>query len=125
LDYEDGRLAARRLNERRADALKDLERATETLVDAEREYREDRSRRIVEATGTSIEKKEFVDGKTAVSRAKRDGAEWAVKLVQEKLAELDGQRASLHRLIEWSMRLDPRAAEVYAQRMDSRRTTVN
>ena len=117
LDYESGRLAAKTLNERRAAARSDLETATGKLVDAERDYRKRRAERIGVAKGTVDEKKAWLDGDTADLRAKRDGAEWAVKIVQERLAELDAQRASLHRLLEWSMRLDPMAAEVYAQRL--------
>lgn len=116
LDYESGRLAAKTLNERRAAARSDLESATDRLCDAERDYRKERARRIGEASGTVDEKKVWLDSETADLRHARDGAEWAVKIIQERLAELDAQRASLHRLLEWSMRLDPMAAEVFAQR---------
>jgi len=116
LDYESGRLAAKTLNDRRVLARQELEKATEKLVDAERDYRKGRARKIGDATGTALEKKEWLDGETADLRHKRDGAEWAVKIIQERLAELDAQRASLHRLLEWSARLDPHAAELFAQR---------
>lgn len=114
IDYEDGRAALKEINLRRSAAREDLEKATGMLVDAERDYRKLRAEKIGQAEGTAVEKKEWLDGETADARHKRDGAEWAVKIVQERLAELDAQRASLHRLIEWSMKFDPLAAQTHA-----------
>lgn len=34
-----------------------------------------------------------------------------VKVYQELLAEVDGERATFHRLVEWSMKLDAFATE--------------
>lgn len=115
IDYEDGRAALKEINLRRSTARDDLEEATEKLIDAERDYRKGRAEKIVKAEGTALEKKEWLDGETADLRHRRDGAEWAVKIIQERLAELDAQRASLHRLIEWSMKFDPLAAQTHAQ----------
>jgi septal ring factor EnvC (AmiA/AmiB activator) len=116
IDYEDGRMALKTINERRTVAREDLENATGKLIDAERDYRKERARLIGEASGTALEKKEWLDGKTADKRHERDGCEWAVKIIQERLEELDAQRASLHRLIEWSIQLDPTVAEARAHR---------
>jgi hypothetical protein len=115
LDYESGRVALKTINSRRMDALRDLENATQELTEAERAYRKERARVIGDLDGTALEKQVKLDGDTADFRHRRDGAEWAVKIIQERLRELDGQRASLHRLVEWSSRFDPHAAEVFAQ----------
>jgi chromosome segregation ATPase len=116
IDFEDARQALKEIGRRRVSARQDLEKATGELVDAERDYRKERARKIGDATGTAVEKKEWLDGQTADLRHRRDGLEWTVKIIQERLADLDGQRASLHRLVEWSAALDPTVAEVWAQR---------
>lgn len=112
LDYEDARAAMKALAQSRKVAREGFEEATQKLVDAEREYRKGRSLARVECEATTAaDRKEEIDGKTADLRHERDGAEWAVKIAQEKLEEIDAQRASVHRLVEWSMKLDPFAQE--------------
>ena len=123
IDYEDARQALKALAQQRKTYRQELEEATSRLVDSEREYRRGRATARVkcEAT-TAADRKEEIDGATADLRHVRDGAEWGVKIVQEKLEEIDAQRASVHRLVDWSMKLDPFAQEqrdrvpVHAQR---------
>lgn len=112
LDYEDGREAMKALAEQRKAARRGFEKATQALVDAELEYRKGRSlARVSCESTTAADRKEEIDGATADLRHTRDGAEWGVKIAQEKLEEVDAQRASVHRLVEWSMKLDPFAQE--------------
>lgn len=112
IDFEDGREALSELANRRKNTRLELERETETLIDAERDYRKGRASARVNATSTTaLDRKDEIDSATADLRHARDGAEWRVKISQEKLEEIDAQRASMHRLVDWSMRLDPFATE--------------
>lgn len=112
LDFEDAREAMKALAEQRKKTRGEFEQATGRLVDAEREYRKGRALARVKCEGsTAADRKDEIDAATADLRHVRDGAEWAVKICQEKLQEIDAQRASVHRLVEWSMRLDPFAQE--------------
>jgi hypothetical protein len=117
LDYEDGRAAASELNRRRVDARKDLEKHIDARIEAETVYRKARALKRLEVTATDGPgRKEQVDAWTTDEWAAKEKAQRAVDITKEKLEEIDGQRASLHRLIEWSQQLDPTVAEARAQR---------
>lgn len=112
IDFEDAREALKALASKRKAYRKELEKATSRLVEAERDYRKGRATARVQCESTTAaDRKEEIDGNTADLRHARDGAEWGVKIVQEKLEEIDAQRASVHRLVDWSMKLDPFAQE--------------
>lgn len=117
IDYEDAREALRKLAEQRREALQDLETESFALVDAERDYRKGRAEARVSCKGTTAaDRKDEIDSATADLRHTRDGARMRVDIVKEKLEEVDGQRASVHRLVDWSAQLDPLVAEARGQR---------
>jgi predicted NAD/FAD-binding protein len=118
LDYESGRTAGSELNRRRVEARRALEDAIKTRIEAETVYRKARATKRLEADASDAPgRKEQIDAWTADEWEAREKAQMAVDIWKERLEEIDGQRATLHRLLEWSMRLDPAAAEVQAQRM--------
>ena len=118
LDYESGRAASAELNRRRVDARKQLQTATEKRIELETVYRKARATKRLEVTATDGPgRKEQVDAWTTEEWQAKENQQAVVDMWKERLEEIDGQRASLHRLIEWSMKLDPLAAEIHAQRM--------
>lgn len=119
LDYESGRTAASELNRRRITARQELQTAIGERIEAETAYRRARATKRLEVTATDGPgRKEQVDAWTAGEWQLREKAQMKVDILKEKLEEIDGQRASLHRLIEWSMQLDPTVAEARAQRRE-------
>lgn len=117
LDYEDGREALKEINRRRQQTRLELETATGERIDAETLYRKARATKRLEVTASDGPgRKEQVDAWTTDEWAVRERAQQKVDILKEKLEEIDGQRASLHRLVEWSAQLDPTVAEARAQR---------
>ncbi|MGH2955105.1 MAG: hypothetical protein ACRDK9_14020 [Solirubrobacterales bacterium] len=111
LSYEEAREAARVFAEQRQEARQMLESAYAELAQAEHDYRLERRRTRATAQGkTGKERDEHVDAETAGHRLERDRANFKVKLIGERLAEIDGTRASLHQLIAWSAKVDPDAS---------------
>jgi hypothetical protein len=130
LDMEDARRAARAFGEMRRwarrqleDTIADLDKKHDALADAERAYRKARAEAYVQVDAkTAGERDAKVDADSAQKRYDRDLAEGLVKaqkerikLAEERLAEIDGERASFHRLVEWSMRVDAFAQESRSQ----------
>jgi hypothetical protein len=112
LDVDDARTAARTLAEQRKEARRFLEQRIERAADAKREYRKALAQAFVTADGSTAAQREANAKEVAADMEyQRDLAEGMVKVAHEKLAEIDGERASLHRLLEWSMRVDPNARE--------------
>lgn len=126
LDMSDAREATRAISRQRRDARKLLEGAIDDYESAladeatkERDYRKLKAEKWLRAEGDTAKAKEaWVDAESADARYQRDlatglvkGALQRVRLAEEKLAEVDGERASLHRLLEWSARVDPFAQE--------------
>lgn len=122
----DAREAARAISGQRRNAralleaaIDDLESALANEAEKERSYRKLKAEKWLRAEGDTAKAKEaWVDAESAQARYERDiasglvkGAQQRVRLAEEKLAEVDGERASLHRLLEWSMRVDPFAQE--------------
>lgn len=122
LDYESGRAASSELNRRRVDARKQLQAATEKRIELETLYRKARARAHVEGIeGKDAEaRKDALNDKVNAEWQARENQQAVVDMWKERLEEIDGQRASLHRLIEWSAQLDPAVAEVWAQRREQR-----
>jgi hypothetical protein len=124
LDYEDARSAARTFAEQRSEARKMLESAYGELAEGEANYR--RARRRARAEAPRVERGEVtagdrddeVDAATAEERETRDVAKYKVEAIKERLEEIDATRASFHRLIEWSARIDPAAQEDRAPALD-------
>jgi hypothetical protein len=124
LDYEDARAAARQFAEQRSQARQVLEGAYAKLADAERDYRLARARarrdapKVERGEVTAGDRDDAVDAATAEERRERDVARFTVELTKERLEEIDATRASFHRLLEWSAKIDPAAAENRAPRDD-------
>jgi hypothetical protein len=96
----------------RRSARAQLETAIEAHAEAEREYRRGRARAYVTVEAkTAGERDSKVDDMAADLRYVRDVKKGLVDAAKEKLAEVDGERASFHRLLEWSMRVDAFAQE--------------
>lgn len=126
LDMSDAREAARVIARKRkaakdklADAIDDYESALAEEADKERTYRKHKAHLWLKAEGDTAKAKEaWVDAESATARYERDiatglakGALQRIKLAEEELQEVDGERASFHRLVEWSARTDPFAQE--------------
>lgn len=112
LDYESFRDGARDLATRRRAAREQLERAVRDHADAECAYRKGRAQAYVIVDGKTVdEKKVNVDDRTAALASARDIAKGMIEVARELLSEIDAERASLHRLADWSLKLDPAAAE--------------
>lgn len=123
LDYESARSAGSELNRRRVDARHELEKAGEARIAAETALRAARAKALVEGKvdGKNAEaRKILLEDATAQEIAAVDKVQNALDIWTERLKEIDGQRATLHRLIEWSAQLDPAVAEVWAQRREQR-----
>lgn len=123
LQIDEARRACQEIARQRQSARQTFETANEKLANAERDYRKARSVKYVENTGAPSAgmRDALVDAETADERYERDVARGVVEAAQERLKEIDAQRASLHRLIDWSARLDPYAVE---QRHDQVRSAA-
>lgn len=122
LDYEDAREAARTFAEQRQAARQMLESAYAEQAQAEAEYRRAKARCRPKAEGdTAKARDEWVDSETATERQARDEAEFKVKLIRERLEEIDGTRASFHQLLSWSAKVDPNAEDNREPRPELRR----
>lgn len=112
LDADDARQALRMCAENRHQAREWLQRATQDLAEKEKEYRGARARAwTLHTAGPAKQREDEVNDTTAPARYERDVANGIVRAALERIAEVDAERASLHRLIDWSMRLDPHAVE--------------
>lgn len=112
LDYESFRDGARDLAGRRRDARQQLERAVRDHAEAECEYRKARAQAYVVVDGATVAEREVqVDERTAELRMRRDISKGMIDVAREHLAEIDAERASLHRLADWSAKVDPTASE--------------
>lgn len=112
LDAHDAREALRQVAESRRQARDWYMRALANRAEKERDYRKARASTWALSTeGTAKEREDLVNERTSDQRYERDIADGIVRAALERIAEVDGERASLHRLIDWSMRLDPLAAE--------------
>lgn len=117
LDYEDAREAGKLYAKQRRDARENLEAAINTAKEKITAYRKAYALAFVSAQGDTAEaRKADAQSRAADAEAAKWQAEQMVKVAHEKLAEIDGHRATFHRLVEWSKELDPTVAEIRAQR---------
>jgi hypothetical protein len=106
LDQDDARQALHEIAAQRRQAREWYQRALESRADKERDYRKARAAAWAQHTdGTAKEREDRVNDVTADARYDRDVADGIVRAALERLAEVDGERASLHRLCDWSMRM--------------------
>lgn len=110
VSYQQAQDGLHTIARRRREARAELEAAHHALAQAEGEYRVARAEAFdtVDAP-TAAHREAKVDAAVAPYRAARDIAKGRIDTAREAINEIDGERASLHRLIEWSLRLDPTA----------------
>lgn len=113
LQIDEARHACQAIAGQRRAARDQLSAALERLANREREYRKARAVAYVEhASAPSAGMRDaMVDEATADARYERDVAKGMVEAAEQLLSQIDAERASLHRLIDWSARLDPYATE--------------
>lgn len=106
LDHTEARTALRSVAEARRQARDWLQRALQDRADKERAYRQARATAWLTAPeGTAKAREDWVNDHTAQQRYERDVAEGIIKAAYERLQEVDAERASLHRLCDWSIKL--------------------
>jgi hypothetical protein len=106
LDIDDARIASRRLSEQRRAAEQELEKLTEKAADAEATYRKMLARAFVAAEGSTAAEREANARAAVVDHSyARDLSAGMVKVQTERLRGLEGERAMLRALIDWSMRI--------------------
>lgn len=110
VSYQQAQEGLHDIAQRRRAARTELAAAHQALADTEAAYRRARAQAYGSVQGPTAQAREaIVDAQTSGERRARDIAKGRIDVARAALDEIDGERASLHRLIEWSMRLDPTA----------------
>lgn len=114
LDYAGADALLRRARDRIKDAEEELEKRLTEKAEAERDYRKQLSeaylRRKSEGRGSG-EAELLSKGDVTELSFRRDLADGLVKAALEALENRRGDRASLHRLVEWSSKVNPDAEQ--------------
>jgi hypothetical protein len=108
LEFSEARQTGRQIASARREAVDALEKAVLARAEAEAEYHHQRALAMVEMKKDQVavtEAQERVKGEVADHLLAREKAANDVLILQEKLASIDGERATFHRLMEWSMKL--------------------
>lgn len=123
LDMDDARRASHRLAEMRREAERAHEKAVEAAADAERGYRRELARAHIQAEGkTAAEREATARAACADAAYLRDLSAGMVRVAQERLRGLEGERSMLKSLIDLSGRiLDRTEPAVQGQTYGSRR----
>lgn len=105
LDMEESRSAYRRCAELRRATVDELRKAHIELNEAEREYRKQRAARYVanRDAPSAGARDAFVDDESADQRKRRDDAASWIIVLRERLEQIDADRQSLNRLVEYSI----------------------
>jgi hypothetical protein len=114
LDLDDGRRAAARLARQCRDAVDALDRAVQSHAQAELTYRKAHAAKLVELRSEAIPAtlcQDLSKGDPKVGQLKyeRDLAKGIIDVSRERLRQLDGERASLRQLLEWSQKFEARS----------------
>jgi hypothetical protein len=113
LDHTEARAALRECANNRHQARDWLQRATQQRAEKEKAYRKLRAQKWVGAPeGTAKMREDWVNDQSAQARYERDVAVGVIRAAEERLDEIDGERASLHRLIDWSMKIAPLGEQI-------------
>jgi hypothetical protein len=109
LDYDDARAALRECATARRQAREWKQQAMHEAAVAEHNYRKARAEAWARCSSDKIakEKEDWVNAETVTARQTRDLAVSLVKAADERLAEIDADRSSVHRLVDWSMKVAP------------------
>lgn len=110
LSYEQASQWVNLLARERAQLVDKLRLAVETAAQTEASYHEAKAKAMVRLRAEKVgvtEAQERVKGEVVVALENRELANHKVTIFRERLATVDAQRASLHRMIEWSMTVLP------------------
>lgn len=109
LDMEDARDALRECATARRQAREWKQNGMQAAAEAEHNYRKSRAQAWARCPSSMIakEKEDWVNAETVEAREQRDIAVSLVKAADERLAEVDADRASVHRLVDWSLKIAP------------------
>lgn len=102
LSINDAREASRTLAHTRRAVETELERQVIVAADKELAYRKAYSVAIVKAEGAAPVREAIAKDKAAREARDRDIAQGMVKVLQERLRGLEGERAMLRALVDWS-----------------------
>jgi hypothetical protein len=106
LDIEDARVASRRLAEQRREAEQTHELAVEYAAAKERDYRKALAQAFVTVDGGTAAVREAQARASVADRSyERDVAAGMVRVAQERLRGLEGERSMLKSLLEMSIRV--------------------
>jgi len=113
LDLDDGRRAASALARQCRNGVDELDRAVRAHAEAEHAYRVAYALKLVELRGDAVPvglATELAKGEAKVAGLKfdRDLAKGMIDVARERLRQLDGERASLRQLLEWSRKFEDR-----------------
>jgi hypothetical protein len=110
VSYQQAQDGLRDIAQRRRAARHELEAAHQAYADGEAAYRRARAAAYATVEGPNASARDaIVDAQTSGERHARDIAKGRIDVARAALDEIDGERSSLHRLLEWSMRIDPNA----------------
>jgi hypothetical protein len=120
LDLDDGRKAASVLARQCRAGVEELDRAVRAHAEAEHAYRKALASKLLELRGQAVPATLALDlakgqageeGDSGVSRLRfeRDLAKGMIEVARQRLRQLDGERASLRQLLEWSQRFEERS----------------
>jgi hypothetical protein len=114
LDLDDGRRAASLLARQCRSAVDALDQAVVRHAEAEHSYRKAYASKLIELRGQAVPVGlclELAKGDEVVAKLKfdRDLAKGMIDVCRERLRQLDGERASLRQLLEWSQRFEARS----------------
>jgi hypothetical protein len=121
LEIDEARLASRRMAEQRRAAEDQLQRLVEDAAESERQYRLAFSKAFIAADGIAAEREAKAKSASADECYKRDLAAGMVRVQEQRLRGLEGERSQLKSITDWSsrLRLDEReiiAGESYGRR---------
>lgn len=111
LDIDEARKAARLLAGQRREAETTLENLTKAAADKEATYRRALAEAFIRTEGTAAEREATARSQVADKSYERDVAAGMVKVQTERLRGLEGERAMLRAITEWSMRIDEEQRE--------------
>jgi uncharacterized protein (DUF3084 family) len=105
IDFLKGQNGFHQIAESRRAARRDLEKYLKEKARAEYDYRKVLAREFAVARHDKksvVEADVYAKGKAAGAAFSRDMADAKAKAAQARLAELEGERASLRQLIDWT-----------------------
>lgn len=105
LAIDEARSASRALASQRRNAEAELERAVEHAAATEQKYRKAYARAIVTVEGPAVVKEAQAKAQASSEAYERDLAAGMVKVAQERLRGLEGERSQLRALMDLSSKM--------------------